>query len=158
MSGRILAFVSCVWLSVAMGQTTSPTVVVKAAHLVDVLDGKIIDNAVVVIEGERVKAVGTGIAIPAGAKTIDLGDSWLLPGLIDCHTHITSQIGNYYDDLFRTSPIDEAVYAHVYARRTLDAGFTTCRNVGANEFIDVALRNAIDAGKIPGPHLFVSGQ
>ncbi|HZR17538.1 MAG TPA: amidohydrolase family protein [Verrucomicrobiae bacterium] len=158
MSGRILAFVSCVWLSVAMGQTTSPTVVVKAAHLVDVLDGKIIDNAVVVIEGERVKAVGTGIAIPAGAKTIDLGDSWLLPGLIDCHTHITSQIGNYYDDLFRKSPIDEAVYAHVYARRTLDAGFTTCRNVGANEFIDVALRNAIDAGKIPGPHLFVSGQ
>src|SRR5581483_671352 len=121
-------------------------------------DGKIIDNAVVVIEGERVKAVGTGIAIPAGAKTIDLGDSWLLPGLIDCHTHITSQIGNYYDDLFRKSPIDEAVYAHVYARRTLDAGFTTCRNVGANEFIDVALRNAIDAGKIPGPHLFVSGQ
>jgi imidazolonepropionase-like amidohydrolase len=158
MTVRILGLLLCLSLCIAEGQIASPPVVVKAAHMIDVRQGKVLDNAIVLIDGERIKAVGPDVGTPAGAKVIDLGDCWLLPGLIDCHTHITSQIGNYYDDLFRKSPIDEAVFAHVYARRTLDAGFTTCRNVGANEFIDVALRKAIDAGKIPGPHLFVSGQ
>jgi imidazolonepropionase-like amidohydrolase len=130
---------------------------IKCAHLVDVVAGRVVDNATVLVEGDLIKAVGSGVSIPADATVIDLGNAWVLPGLIDCHTHITSQMSNYYEDIFRKSPIDEAVYAHVYARRTLDSGFTTCRNVGANEFIDVALKKAIDTGKIPGPHLFVSG-
>lgn len=79
-----------------------------------------------------------------------------LPGLIDCHTHLTSQPGNYYDDLFRKSPIDVAVTAHVSARRTLEAGFTTVRDVGAGEFIDVALRNAINRGEVAGPRMQVA--
>jgi imidazolonepropionase-like amidohydrolase len=133
-------------------------VAIKAGHLVDVVQGQVLDHAVVIVEGEKVKAVGPNLPVPADAKVLDLSDAWVLPGFIDCHTHITFQMGNYYEDIFRKSPIDEAVYAHVYARRTLEAGFTACRNVGASEFVDVALKKVIDAGKIPGPHLFVSGQ
>ncbi len=146
-----------VWLVTTLVHAAPSSVVIKAGHLVDVIEGQVIDQAVVLIEGDTIKAAGKDVAAPPNAKVIDLSNAWVLPGLIDCHTHITFQIGNYYEDMFRNSPIDEAVYAHVYARRTLDAGFTTCRNVGANEFIDVALKKAIDAGKIPGPHLFVSG-
>jgi imidazolonepropionase-like amidohydrolase len=72
------------------------------------------------------------------------------------HTHLSSESGNYLDDLFRKSPIDVAVRAHIYAKRTLDAGFTTVRDVGGAELIDVALRNAIDAGVISGPRMKVA--
>ena len=144
------------WLALSVAQAASPTVI-KAGHLVDVLAGQVVDNATVVVDGDTIKSVGSGLPVPADATVIDLGNAWVLPGLIDCHTHITFQMGNYYEDIFRKSPIDEAIYAHVYARRTLEAGFTTCRNVGANEFVDVALKKAIDAGKIPGPRFFVSG-
>ena len=114
-------------------------------------------NPVVLIEGDKVTAVGSGLAIPAGTRIIDLGASTLLPGLIDCHTHVTSQPRNYMDDQFRRTPIDVAVLAHVFARRTLDAGFTTIRNVGAGEFVDIALRRAIDEGSVAGPRMIASG-
>lgn len=114
-------------------------------------------NPVVLIEGDRVTAVGSGLAIPAGTRVIDLGAATLLPGLIDCHTHVTSQPRNYMDDQFRRTPIDVAVLAHVFARRTLDAGFTTIRNVGAGEFVDIALRRAIDEGSVAGPRMIASG-
>jgi imidazolonepropionase-like amidohydrolase len=111
---------------------------------------------VVLIEGDRISAVGPNLPIPAGTEVVDLGDATLLPGLIDCHTHLTAQPGSYYEDLFRRTPIDYAVVAHLYARRTLEAGFTTVRDLGAGEFIDVALRKAIDAGTIPGPRMQVA--
>lgn len=114
-------------------------------------------NPVVLIEGDKVTAVGSGLAIPAGTRVIDLGAATLLPGLIDCHTHVTSQPRNYMDDQFRRTPIDVAVLAHVFARRTLDAGFTTIRNVGAGEFVDIALRRAIDEGSVAGPRMIASG-
>jgi imidazolonepropionase-like amidohydrolase len=155
---RLFSLLICLWLPAGLARATPNSVVIKAGHWVDVLGGKVLDHAVVLVEGERIKAVGENVAAPADAKVLDLGNAWVLPGLIDCHTHLTSQMENYYADIFRKSPIDEAVYAHVYVRRTLEAGFTTCRNVGANEFVDVALKKAIDAGKIPGPHLFVAGQ
>jgi imidazolonepropionase-like amidohydrolase len=129
-------------------------VAVRAAQMIDPVSGTTVKNAVVLIEGDRVKAAGANLAVPAGTEVIDLGSSTLLPGLIDMHTHVTSQpSGNYYVDRFRRSPIDEAVLAHVYAKRTLDAGFTTIRNLGAGEYIDIALRNAIDRGDIPGPRI-----
>ena len=140
----------------ARGQPKKVTVV-KAARLIDGQGGAPMANPVVVIEDDRIARVGAGLPIPAGAEVIDLGSATLLPGLIDCHTHITGQPGeNYYDDIFRKSPIDVAVTAHVYARRTLEAGFTTVRDVGAGEFIDVAMRNAINRGEIVGPRMQVA--
>jgi imidazolonepropionase-like amidohydrolase len=141
----------------AQQRDSTPTrIAIRAGHLIDGRGGPVVDNAVILIEGDRVTAVGPGLAIPGDARIIDLTRSTVLPGLIDCHTHVTSQPANYYDDLFRKSPIDVAITAHVYARRTLEAGFTTIRDVGAGEFIDVALRNAINSGAVPGPRMQVA--
>ena len=131
-------------------------VAVRTGRLMDGKGGAPIENAVILITGDRITAVGSGLRIPQGVQVIDLGGATVLPGLIDCHTHLTSQPGNYYEDLFRKSPIDVAVTAHVYARRTLEAGFTTVRDVGAGEFIDVALRNAINGGTVVGPRMQVA--
>lgn len=136
--------------------TTPRHVAIKAGAMLDPATGGVTRNPVILIEGERIVQAGTGLAIPQGAEVIDLADATVLPGLIDCHTHITSQPSNYYEDLFRKSAIDVAVTAHVFARRTLEAGFTSVRDVGASEFIDVALRNAINAGTIPGPRMQVA--
>jgi len=108
------------------------------------------------VQGDSVLRVETGGSVPNGAQLIDLGAATLLPGLIDVHTHLTSESGEYYDDLFRRSPIDDAVRAHVYARRTLEAGFTTVRDVGSSAYVDVALRNAIARGEFPGPRMLVA--
>jgi len=132
-------------------------IAIKAARLIDGTGRAPITNPVVLIEGDKITAVGSGLAIPAGVRVIDLGASTLLPGLIDCHTHVTSQPRNYMEDQFRRTPIDVAVLAHVFARRTLDAGFTTIRNVGAGEFVDIALRRAIDEGSVAGPRMIASG-
>ncbi|MDB6166505.1 MAG: amidohydrolase [Lacunisphaera sp.] len=134
---------------------------VKAARLLDPAAGKLLANQAVLIENDRVQADGPAAELaknlPADTAVIDLGDVTLLPGLIDCHTHVTSQPENFYEDIFRKSPIDEATTSHIYAKRTLDAGFTTIRNVGADNYTDFALRNAINAGKLPGPRILASG-
>jgi imidazolonepropionase-like amidohydrolase len=128
-------------------------VAIRAARLIDGRGGAPVANPVVLIEGERITAVGAGLRIPEGTPVIDLRGMTLLPGFIDAHTHITGQPTNYYEDNFRRSPIDAAVLAHIYAKRTLDAGFTTVRDVGSAEFVDVALRKAIDRGDVEGPRI-----
>jgi imidazolonepropionase-like amidohydrolase len=162
---RVCALAFCVVIAgVVSGRGQTPaapvprTIVVKAARLIDGTGGAPISHPVVVIQGDRITQVGAGLAAPAGAEVIDLGGATLLPGFIDCHTHVTGQPGeNFYVDRFKRSPIDSAVMAHVYAWRTLEAGFTTIRNVGAEEYVDIALRNAIERGDVPGPRMRVSG-
>jgi imidazolonepropionase-like amidohydrolase len=130
---------------------------IRAARLVDGRGGPPLLNAVILIDSTRITAVGADLAIPPGTRVIDLGRATVLPGLIDCHTHITGgDPGDYYEGLFRRSPIDYAVAAPIFARRTLEAGFTTVRDVGAAEFIDVALRRAIDSGLVVGPRMQVA--
>lgn len=115
----------------AQQPTALSRLAVHAAHMIDVVTGTRLDNAVVLIEGDRIMQVGSGLTVPAGTRTIDLGGATLLPGLIDVHAHLSSQSGDYYTGLFRRSPIDNAVRAPTYARRTLEAGFTSVRDVGA---------------------------
>jgi imidazolonepropionase-like amidohydrolase len=134
------------------------TVVLKAAHIFDATGTALKDGGVVVVQGDHIVSVGG--SAPAGARVIDLGNATLLPGFIDAHTHLTMQIEkNYYlmryHDLMRF-PAEQALYAALYARRTLEAGFTTVRNVGAADFVDIGLRNAINAGVTEGPRMLTA--
>lgn len=131
------------------------TVVVSAARMIDVATGASIANPVVVVTDGRVTASGTAgsVTVPAGAKRIDLGGLTLLPGLIDMHVHLTSDPTiSGYNALEYTDSFWMAVGV-ANARKTLEAGFTTVRNVGSGDFDDVGLKQAIDHGLIPGPHI-----
>ncbi|MBI2797481.1 MAG: amidohydrolase family protein [Gemmatimonadetes bacterium] len=129
----------------------------RAAHLLDPATGRTIDNAVILVDHDTIVQVGSNLAVPRDmAPAIDLGNVTVLPGLIDVHTHLTSSRTTYYEGLFRRSPMDAAVRAPGNARATLEAGFTTVRDVGAGEYVDVALRNAINAGHVAGPRMFVA--
>lgn len=134
-------------------------VAVKAAHFIDPKGGRVLDQPVVLIMGERIEKVGPAgeLSVPAGATIIDLGAATLLPGLIDCHVHLTGDPQHIGYRALGISVPREALTGVKNARLTLEAGFTTARNVGASGYADVALRDAINAGEVPGPRLLVSG-
>lgn len=150
----VVLVVGCVY---SIAQTTRH-VAVHAGRLLDVKTGKMLADQTLVIEDGRIvsMAASAEAKIPADAVRIDLPNATVLPGLIDAHTHLTSEPRFGYDRLSISVP-REALIGAKNARVTLLAGFTTARNVGARGFTDVALRDAINAGDVPGPRLLVSG-
>jgi imidazolonepropionase-like amidohydrolase len=143
--------------SQASAQSAKRTIV-RAGKLLDVKTGKLQTNQVVVIEGDKIVSVGPASEIKTSSADtlIDLPNATVLPGLIDAHTHLTFNPHFGYETLAISVPREALTGAH-NARLTLDAGFTTVRNVGARGYSDVALRDAINAGDVPGPRMLVSG-
>jgi imidazolonepropionase-like amidohydrolase len=139
-------------------QQSSKSAVVRAGHILDVRTGKMLSGQAIVIEDGKIVSVGASAQAkaPAGAMVIDLPNATVLPGLIDAHTHLTSDPKFGYEQLGISLP-REALIGAKNARVTLKAGFTTVRNVGASGYTDVALRDAINAGDVPGPRMLVSG-
>lgn len=137
---------------------TPKHVALHAGHVLDVKTGKLLADQTLLIEDGKIVSAGAAseAKIPADALRIDLPNATILPGLIDAHTHLTFDPKFGYDRLAISVP-REALIGAKNARITLLAGFTTVRNVGASGFTDVALRDAINAGDVPGPRLLVSG-
>lgn len=141
------------WLNVGTAAAQQVTVV-RAARMLDLESGRIVRNAVVIIEDGRIKSVGSG-EIPEDADIIDLGNLTLLPGLIDMHVHLTGQLGpDSFARIGRETAVDAALQGVLYARRTLLAGFTTVRNTGSEGFAGVSLMRAIDRGFVVGPRIW----
>lgn len=137
----------------------APAVAIHAGRLVDPASGKVLTDQIIVVRGDKVEAVGpTGqVKPPADARLIDLSSDTVLPGLIDVHTHLTANPEQSGANSLTVSTPQEAIFGVVNARKTLEAGFTAVRNVGAGGYTDVALRDAINAGQVPGPRMQVSG-
>lgn len=143
----------------AMSQTAPRRVVVRAGKVLDVKTGQTASNQAITIEGDKIVSIGPAgnMNADSGATIIDLPNATVLPGLIDSHTHITfDPKGLGYESLGISVP-REALTGAKNARVTLEAGFTTVRNVGASGYSDVALRDAINDGDVPGPRMIVSG-
>jgi len=144
----------------ARAADSSGIVAVRAGRLIDPASGTVTAGSVVLVEKGRVTAVGPSVAIPAGARVIDLSGMTVLPGLMDCHTHL---VGDYVDDKDPLSELKSSSAARAFesipnARVTLEAGYTTVRDVGTyRAFVDVAMRDAIAKGYFPGPRMFVAG-
>ena len=148
-------------VTIAFGQQAAPApsrTIVRAGKLLDVRIGKTLTNQAIVIEDGKIVSIGpdSGATADANVKVIDLSSKTVLPGLIDAHTHLTFNPRFGYDTLAISVP-REALIGAKNARVTLLAGFTSVRNVGANAFSDVALRDAINAGDVPGPRIDASG-
>jgi imidazolonepropionase-like amidohydrolase len=146
-------------LADAASATPHP-IVLKAAHLFDSVSGKLVEHGMVVVSGTKIQAVGSDLKVPDNAEVIDLGDATLMPGFIDAHVHLSEESSrNWYRDRFdrvMRFPAEQALYGAHYAKTTLEAGVTTVRDVGSSDYISLGLRNAINAGEIPGPRMLVA--
>ena len=141
------------------------TIALKAARLFDGKSNALVQNGVVIVQGDKIVDAGSNLPIPSGAQVIDLGDATLSPGFMDAHTHLTADFsGNYNERRLRELDLnvsEQAINATAFARATVKAGFTTVRDLGSRfvasrEFVDVALRNSINKGVIVGPRMLVA--
>src|SRR5438094_1330324 len=153
------------FLVMVSARAADQTIVLKGARLFDGKSKALVQNGVVIVQGDKIVNIGSNLSVPDGVRVIDLGDATLSPGFMDTHTHLTSDSsGNY--NLTRLQRLEfnvseQAIRATLYARATVEAGFTTVRDlgsrfVGSREFVDVALRNSINKGVIVGPRMLVA--
>src|SRR4030095_14787540 len=157
--------IATVLLSAVATSAADQSIVLKAARMFDGKSKSLITNGIVVVQGDKIVDVGSAVTIPSDAKVIDLGDMTLSPGFMDAHTHLTLDFSGDFNER-RLEQLDlnvseQAIRAVGYARTTVEAGFTTVRAVGSRfvssrEFVDVALRNAINKGVIVGPRMLVA--
>jgi imidazolonepropionase-like amidohydrolase len=149
-------------LSVAQRPVASApetSIVVRAARMIDVKSGRVIDKPEIVVRGKTIERVGTATGSPpAGVELVDLGDATLVPGLMDMHTHLAYTIeGDFVNRPVHEGPADSALRGAAHARKTLLAGFTTVRDLGSDNFVDVSLMHAVERGDIEGPWIFPAG-
>jgi len=155
----LAAVVAAIGMAQLSAQPSDKRTLVRAGHLLDVKTGKLLDGQTIVVVGDSIQSIGATAQVLAqtGDTVVDLSGMTVLPGLIDVHTHLT--MNTEFDPYLELTSTDakEAINGVVNAKTTLLAGFTSVRNVGADGFTDVDLRDAINAGQVPGPHMLVSG-
>lgn len=161
-TSRILAIFLCFGVA---AQASDQIIVLKAERMFDGKSKTLVQNGVVIVQGNAIVDVGSNLPAPSGAQVIDLGDATLAPGFMDAHTHLTLDYSGDYN-VRRLHELDlnvseQAIRATIFARATVEAGFTTVRDlgsrfVGSREFVDVALRNSINKGVIVGPRMLVA--
>ena len=161
-TSRVLVIFLCLGIA---AQAADQLIVLKAARLFDGKSNALVRNAVVIVQGDKIVDAANNLPIPSGAQVIDLGDATLCPGFMDAHTHLTADFsGNYNERRLQELDVnvsEHAIRATAFARATVEAGFTTVRDLGSRfvasrEFVDVALRNSINKGVIVGPRMLVA--
>jgi len=153
-----------VFILTVAAQAADQPIVLKASRLFDGKSNTLVQNGVVIVQGDKIVDVGTNLPAPDGAQVIDLGDATLSPGFMDAHTHVTLDFTDFNKrrlEELSLNVAEQTLRATTYARATVEAGFTTVRDVGSrfvasHEFVDVALRNAINQGLVVGPRMLVA--
>src|SRR5437763_1267225 len=163
---KITLRVFVIFLSLRIAaQAADQLIVLKAARFFDGKSDALVQNAVVIVQGDKIIDAGSNLPVPSDAQVIDLGDATLSPGFMDAHTHLTADFsGNYNERRLQELDLnvsEHAIRATAFARATVEAGFITVRDlgsrfVGSHEFVDVALRNSINKGIIVGPRMLVA--
>src|SRR2546427_5494180 len=157
--GLALFLATLVGIVITASAQSPKRTMIRAGRVLNVRTGELRSNQTIVIEGDKISQIAPSseVKAAAGDTTIDLSDATLLPGLIDMHTHLTFELSSLSYEGLKISTAREALHGAANARRTLEAGFTTVRNLGAKDYADVALRDAINDGDVSGPRIVASG-
>lgn len=156
---RLLVVVLSIVLAGAPAAAAGSTLI-RAGHVLDGTGGAPGAGVSILVEDGKIKAIGKAIPTPPGARVVDLGDAWVLPGFIDAHVHLAGRYvgeGKWDNAAARDLPQEDAIRGVRNARLTLEAGFTTVRNVGAGDYSDIALERTIEEGVVPGPRIVAAG-